>query len=156
MLRRHFAVLVLDGRRNFLNMISLNQTHLFIISIQQSISLNFFLEKFDLLVSKLFSVEVFNNISQLQSNSTVKRAASNRNVDVSQTKSDTCSYCICYLKVVKGQVSLSTVCGALRVYTNSSFFGYFDGHHKSTFKELWENLLHGFFSYKNKSVGISV
>ena len=41
---------------------------------------------------------------------------------------------MCYLKVIEGQVSLSTLCGTLRVCVNSSFFGYFDGLEKSTFE----------------------
>ena len=43
---------------------------------------------------------------------------------------------VCYFKVIDGQVSLSTLLGTLRVYINSSFFGYFDGLERSTFQEL--------------------
>ena len=50
-------------------------------------------------------------------------------IHVSQKKSDTQSLCTCYLKVVEGEVSLLTVFGTMRVQDNSSFFGYFDGHH---------------------------
>ena len=70
-------------------------------------------------------------------------------------KSDTRSLCTCYLKVVEGEISLMTLPGTLRVYISSSFFRYFDGHHKSTFKELWDNLLHRFFSFLNmESLGM--
>ena len=41
-----------------------------------------------------------------------------------------------FLKVIEGQVKLSTLCGTLRVCVNSSLFGYFDGLEKSTFNEL--------------------
>ena len=49
---------------------------------------------------------------------------------------------ICYLKVLEAQVGLSTLLDTTRVCVNSSFFGYFDGLEKYTFKELWENLHH--------------
>ena len=41
---------------------------------------------------------------------------------------------ICYLKVIEGQVNLSTLLGILRVCINSSFFRYFDVLEGSTFK----------------------
>ena len=34
---------------------------------------------------------------------------------------------------MEGQVSLSIVLGTVRVYINSSFFGYFDGHNDPLF-----------------------
>ena len=37
-------------------------------------------------------------------------------------KSNTRSLCICYLKAMEGQVSLSTLLGTLRVCINSLFF----------------------------------
>ena len=46
------------------------------------------------------------------------------------------SLCICYLKAVEGQVSLSTLFGIPRICVNGSFFGYFDGLEKYTFKKL--------------------
>ena len=66
----------------------------------------------------------------------MKWPAGNYTIDVSQKKRTNRSLCIYYLKVVKGQISLSTLCGTLRVCVNSSFFGYFDGLEKSTFQEL--------------------
>ena len=79
-----------------MNMISEIKTHLFIVSIQQFISLqNYF--KIDHRVSKLLSEEVFDNISKFRSNITMKWPADNQNVHVSQKKSDTHSICICYL-----------------------------------------------------------
>ena len=45
-------------------------------------------------------------------------------------KSDNHSLCICY----SSTGSLSTLLGTPKVYTNSSFFGHFDGLHQSTFK----------------------
>ena len=53
------------------------------------------------------------------------------NIHVSQKKSDTRSLCLCYLSVKEGQVSLSTPLSKLRVYINSSFYEFFDGHYKS-------------------------
>ena len=32
-----------------------------------------------------------------------------------------------YLKVIERELSLSTLCGTLRICVNSSFFAYFDG-----------------------------
>ena len=55
------------------------------------------------------------------------------NIHVVQKKRNTHSFCICYLKVIEGQVSLPTLSGKLRVCVNNSFFGYFDGLEKSTF-----------------------
>ena len=62
----------------------------------------------------------------------MKWPAGNQNIHVSQKNSNTRGLCICYLKVVEGQVSLSTLFSALRVCINSSFFGYFDGLERST------------------------
>ena len=42
-------------------------------------------------------------------------------------KSDACGLCICYLKVIKGEVSLSTLLGTLGVFIKSLLFRYFDG-----------------------------
>ena len=56
------------------------------------------------------------------------------------------------LKAVEGEVSLLTVLGTLGANNNSSFFGRFDGHHKFTFKELWENLHHRFFSFPQNQI----
>ena len=50
----------------------------------------------------------------------------------------------------RGRISLSALVGTLRVYNNISFFGYFDCHHKSTFKQLWENLLCRLFSFSSQ------
>ena len=41
---------------------------------------------------------------------------------------------MCYLKAIEGQVSSSALLGTLRVCIDCSFFGYFDGLEKSTFK----------------------
>ena len=57
-----------------------------------------------------------------------------KNIHVSQKKSNNRSLRICYLKVVEGQVSLSTLPSTLTVRINGSFFGYFDGLERSTFK----------------------
>ena len=84
-------------------------------------------------VIKLLSVEVFDKISKLHSNITMKWPATNLNIHVSQKKSNTCSLCICYLKVIEGQVSLSTLFGTLRVCINDSLFRYFYGLERSTF-----------------------
>ena len=78
-------------------------------------------------MSKLLSVELFDNILKLQSYITMKWPAGNQNIHVSQEKSNIRSPCRCYLKVIEGQVSLSTLLGKLRVCINSSFFGCFDG-----------------------------
>ena len=85
--------------------------------------------KIDHRVNVLLSVEIFNNISKLQSNITTKWPAGSYNINVSQKKGDTRdtrSLCICYLKVIEGQISLSTLFATMRVSINSSFFGYFD------------------------------
>ena len=79
-------------------------------------------------VSKLLYVELLNNISKLQSNITMKWPAGH----VSQEKRKSHSLCICYLKVIEGQVSLSTLLCTPRVCVDSLFFGYFDGLEKST------------------------
>ena len=84
-------------------------------------------------VSELLFVEVFDNISKLQS-VTMKWPAGSQTIHVSQKKRTNRSLCICYLKVIEGQVCLSTLCGTLRICVNSSFLGYFDGLEKSTFK----------------------
>ena len=55
---------------------------------------------------------------------------------VSQKKSANRIFCICYLKVTEGQVSLSTLFGTLRACVNSSSFGYFGGLEEYTFQEL--------------------
>ena len=52
---------------------------------------------------------------------------------LSHKKSNNRSLCICCLKVIEGQISLSTLFGTLRVSINGSFFGYFDGLERSTF-----------------------
>ena len=90
--------------------------------------------KIDHRVSKLSSVELLNNISKLQSNITMKLSAANETVHVPQKNKTNCSLCICYLKVIEGQVSLTTLFGTPRVCVNSSFFEYFDGLEKYTFK----------------------
>ena len=84
-------------------------------------------------MSRFLSVEVFDNILKLQSNIIMKWPAGNENTHASQKKINTRSLCICCLKVIEGQVSLSTVLGTLRVFINSSFSGYFDGLERSTF-----------------------
>ena len=79
---------------------------------------------------------MFDNILGLQSNITMKWPAGNQNIHVSQKKSNTCSLVVlvyAVLKVIEGQVSLSTLFGTLRVCINSSFFGYFDGLERSMF-----------------------
>ena len=70
------------------------------VSIQQFISLKSYFE-IDHRVSKLLSVEVFDNISKLQSNIKMKWPTGNQNIDVSQKKSNICSVFICYLKVIE-------------------------------------------------------
>ena len=50
----------------------------------------------------------------------MKWPAGNLNTHVSQKKRTNRSLCICYLKVIEGQVSLSTLCGTLKVPVNSS------------------------------------
>ena len=57
----------------------------------------------------------------------MKWPAGNLSNHVSQKKSNIRGLCICYLKAIKGQVSLLTLFRTLRVRINSSFFGYFDG-----------------------------
>ena len=57
----------------------------------------------------------------------MKWAAGSSHIHVSQKKSDSRSLCICYLKVIEGQVSLSALLGTLRVCINSLFFECFDG-----------------------------
>ena len=42
-------------------------------------------------------------------------------------------FTVCYLKTMEGEVSISTLLGTMRVYINSSFLEYFDGHQISTF-----------------------
>ena len=64
----------------------------------------------------------------------MKWPANNQNMHVAQKKRTNRSLCICYLKVMEGQVSLSTLFGTTRVCVNSSFFGYLDDFEKSTFK----------------------
>ena len=49
-------------------------------------------------------------------------------------KSGTRGLCTWYSKVMEEQVSLSLPLGPLRVCISSSFFVYFDGHHKAMFK----------------------
>ena len=44
--------------------------------------------------------------------------------------------CACYLKVIEGQVYLSTPLGTTGLYINSLLLIYFDSHHKTTFKKL--------------------
>ena len=53
---------------------------------------------------------------------------------LSQKKRINRSLCMCYLKVIEGQASLSTVFGTPCV--NSSFFGYFDALENCIFKEM--------------------
>ena len=53
---------------------------------------------------------------------------------------------------MEGQVSLSTLLVTFIVYMNSSFFGYFDGHHKIMFIKLWENLHYRFFSFPGNQI----
>ena len=72
--------------------------------MQQFISLESYFE-INHRVSKLLSVEVFDNMSKLQSDITIKWPAGN----------------------------LSSLLGEPRVCINSSFFGYFDGLERSTF-----------------------
>ena len=52
---------------------------------------------------------------------------------VPQKKRTNRSLCICYLKVIEGQVSLATLFGTLRVCIYGSFFGHSDGLERSTF-----------------------
>ena len=54
-------------------------------------------------LSELLSVEVFNNISKLQSNITMKWPAGNLIIHVSQKKRTNRSLCIWYLKVIEGK-----------------------------------------------------
>ena len=62
---------------------------------------------------------MFDNVLKLQSNITMKWPPGNYNIHVPQKKSNTRGLCICYLKVIEKQVSLSAVLGTLRVCINS-------------------------------------
>ena len=124
--------MVLNCRRNFLNMISETRLIFSYSPYNKFISLESCF-KIDHHVIKLLSAEVFDNILKLQSRITMKQPAGNQNINVSQKKSNTRSICIRYLKVIEGKVSLSTLLGTLGVRINSSFFGYVDGFEKSTF-----------------------
>ena len=59
---------------------------------------------------------------------------------------------ICYFKVIEGQVTLSTLFGTPRVCVNSSFFRYFNGLDRYTFKALWGNLHHRYFSFSQNQL----
>ena len=52
----------------------------------------------------------------------MKWPAGNENIHVSQKKINTRSLCICCLKVIEGQVSLSTVLGTLREFLSTVHF----------------------------------
>ena len=123
-----YAVLILNCRRNFLNMIF--EIRLIFSYFRKNSSSAL---KIDHRVSKLLSVEVFDKISKLHPSIKMKWPAVNQNIHVSQKKSNNHSLCICYLKVIQAQLSLSTLLGTLRVCINSSFFGYFDSLERSTF-----------------------
>ena len=71
-------------------------------------------------------------------------------------KTNGLSLWICNLKVIEGQVSLSTLFCILRVCINSSFFEYFVGLERSTSYELWENSHHRFFSFCQNQIFIYV
>ena len=75
-------------------------------------------------LSKL-SVELLNNISNVNPNITNKWAAGNPKVRVSQKKSAARGLCISYLKAIQGQVSLSTPLGTPKVYIDSASYPYF-------------------------------
>ena len=93
--------------------------------------------KIDHRVSKLLSVELFNIINISSSPKiTMEWAVNDEDLRSSHKKSGTHGLCICYLEVIERQVSLSTLRGTRTVSINSSFFVYFDGHHKTTIKEL--------------------
>ena len=56
--------------------------------------------------------------------------AGNKNIYLSQKKSNALSIHICYLTVIERKVSLSNPLGTVQ------FFGYFDDLERSTFQEL--------------------
>ena len=66
----------------------------------------------------------------------MKWSAGIYDIHVSQKKNDIRSMCICYLKVIEGKVSATTLVDTLRAYINSSYFRYFGGHQRSRFYKL--------------------
>ena len=119
------VVLVVNCQGGFLNTI-FEIRLIFIVSIGQIITLKSYL-KVNNHVSKLFFVEFFNIISKLQSNNEI--CCRQLKCPCISEKSGTCGHCIRHFKVTEEQVNLSTPLGTPRVYINSSFLVYFDGHH---------------------------
>ena len=76
-------------------------------------------------VTSLLSLELLYKISKFQSNVTLKWPAGNSNIHVSQKKRNIHSLCICYLKVIEGQASLSTLFGTTRFVSTVHFFRIF-------------------------------
>ena len=97
----------------------------FILKVNHHVSKSSSVEDFNIIVCKA-STKYYNEMGCKQ-----------LNIRVFQKYGDICSLRTCYVKVKEGQVTaLSTLLCTMRVCISRSFFGYFDGHHKSTFKEL--------------------
>ena len=62
-------------------------------------------------------------------------------------KSDAPSLFICYLKVLERQVSLLILLGTPRVFSTVNFSDILIAIYKTTFKELWADLLDRFFFF---------
>ena len=62
------------------------------------------------------------------------------------------SICICYLKVVEGQVRSSTQFGTIRVCVNSSFIGHFDGLENPRLRAVRESTPQSFLFFSKSAL----